>query len=1828
VGAPAWSRPAEIGHRDSVTRPQDGEIARLLAGGGPIGVLGPVAGWAPELRSAMDLVLGSRHPLALCWGPEFALLYNDAYVPGAGRKHPDGFGSPVRVVFPEIWARIGPLLERVMGTGEPQGRQDDRLVLQRHGFAEETYWNYSFSPLRDGDGLVLGVLNVTSETTRRVVGERRLRLLARLAEAGRSADRVERVLEQVAAVLDAAPWDVPFAALYRHRADHDDPRLVATAGFGDRVPELPAPRGAGFAVVELPGGLTSGRGVRSTVAVCAVLPDAVGRPAAGVLLGVPPALPFDADQRAFLQLVVDHIGAAVAAAAAADAQGRRSAAITELDRARTEFIVGLGEEFRAPLAMILGPVEHLRGSVPPDLRPDVDVLERNAARMLKLVDDLLEVSRLEAGRAAAGFVPLDLGTVTGELAGLFRSTAERAGLILDIDCPPLPHPVWVDPELWEKVVLNLLSNAVKHTFDGGVRVEVTADGEHAELRVIDTGVGVPEDELPRMFDRFHRVRGARSRAPEGSGVGLALVRQAVELHGGTVEVTSTVDIGSVFIVRLPLGVAHLPPEALAEPAAAPARPAGELAQPFLAEARSWLAGAAAAGPDGVPELLAPGTGPSGRVLVADGSSEVRAYLARLLAEHWEVQVVADGPQALVAATADPPDLVVADAALPELDGLALLRALRADQGTAGVPVVLLSASAGAEAAVEGMAAGADDYLVKPFSARELVARVGSHLQLGRTRRAAERRFRAMADATPALIWVDDAAGERQFVNRGWLDFTGAAEAAVELGRAWQDRIHPDDRQRYRTVREAAAGAGAPFEVEYRLRHAGGHHRWVLDRGAPVSTDEHPTGFVGGCLDVDAQHRERRRNLLFAEVATALDAERSAVGRFRALARTLVRHGIADAVRVHEQRPHDGLALRAVAAADPAAEPVLRAFPGDPELLADVRATGRARLVEPPDDHELGLRSGVVVPLVAGGRVLGVLGVGRVRDRVAYDAEDLDLLTEIGRRAGVAVDNARLLEQERAASQRLALLHRATARMSAAATSEEVAAIAADHLATLLGCPFVGVWSAAGRGPLRLIATHGWSDRVPGSWEQLSRRADVPASRAFRDRRPVWIPDEATWLAEAPRTWPVVRGAGMVALGLVPLLVRDRCLGVIGVGFAGEHDFADDERTATVAAVELAAQALDRSDLFRAETAARRAAERLGAVATALSRAVGLDAVARVAVTHAVAGTRARSAVVMLVGDGGQLQPMAVEGYDPDEASGDLPGDVDHPLRHTLRTGEPTWTAGGDQDVYPVHKAAPLLVGGRAIGVLGLRFDTAPAYDEYRRSLVLALAGQCAQAVARAQLHQTEHEMAVTLQRSLLPQQLPRIDRLALAPRYQPGTVGTEAGGDWYDVLELTGGGRDRVALVVGDVVGRGPAAAAVMGQLRSALAANLVNGQGPAGALEQLDLFARRVTGARASTVACAVLDLGSGELRYACAGHPPPLVVGPDGAVRQLGEGRGTPLGVVGRPPFAEAADELAPGATVLLCSDGLFERRDEVVDEGLDRLCGVLSELVGPPEEIADELLDRMLAGRSAPDDVAFVLARLLPAPLRLRLPAEPARLGELRGTVARWCAAIGMGEDGLTDLQLALGEAVTNSVEHAYLGREPEGVEVDLDRLPGGAVGVRVADSGSWRPPPDDPGFRGRGLALIGDIVSDLDVRRGPDGTTVRFRAPAVPVDTPPRTARRPAPAGPSAEPPRPAPEPTGTSVRRRSGPDGVRLLVDGDLDVAGTADVRAELLAELDRAGTLTLVLDRRCWVSSAGVALLAELARRADRPIRVSSPDGSPARRMLALAGLDRVLRVG
>ena len=428
--------------------------------------------------------------------------------------------------------------------------------------------------------------------------------------------------------------------------------------------------------------------------------------------------------------------------AAKDEMARLNQRLRELDSAKSEFFSNISHEFRTPLTLMLGPVEEILAggtdlASPAALR-QLETVRHNALRLSKLVNALLDVSRVEAGSMATVYVPTDLAALTADLASNFRSACERAGLDLTIDCDAVQAVV--DREMWEKIVLNLLSNAFKFTLEGGIRVSLRARNGHAELEVRDTGTGIPAEELPRLFERFHRVKGARGRSYEGSGIGLALVRDLVRLHGGDVRVESTLGGGSAFTVTVPLGDAHLPAHAV-QAGVEDTPPAAARVAPFLDEALTWL-------PDTDEDRRpAPDGEPRGRVLLADDNADMRAYVRRLLeTAGYAVDTAADGVQALAACQANSPDLVISDVMMPNLDGFALLSRLRADPATQPLPVILLSARAGGEARAEGFAAGADDYLVKPFAARELVARVDGAIRLAATRRAAAARERDLAVA--------------------------------------------------------------------------------------------------------------------------------------------------------------------------------------------------------------------------------------------------------------------------------------------------------------------------------------------------------------------------------------------------------------------------------------------------------------------------------------------------------------------------------------------------------------------------------------------------------------------------------------------------------------------------------------------------------------------------------------------------------------------------------------------------------------------------------------------------------------------------------------------------------------------------------------------------------------------------------------------------------------------------------------------------------------------------------------------------------------------------
>ncbi|HWS35323.1 MAG TPA: SpoIIE family protein phosphatase [Actinoplanes sp.] len=747
--------------------------------------LGDPGQWPQSLRTAVSILLSSRFSMWMAWGPELTFFCNAAYRRHTlHEKYPWALGRPASEVWAEIWDDIGPRIDTVLSTGEATWDEGLLLFVERSGYPEESYHTFSYSPLHDDDGALIGMLCVVSEDTEQVIGERRMRTLRDLGSDPTVARTEQEMLLFTSRQLGRNLGDLPFTLTYLFG---DDGRALLAASTGidsdhpATSPDLwPAGRAAAGepAVVELTGkaftGLPSGDWAEPpTRALVLPLLQQGGAPYGFLVTGLNRYRPFDDGYRGFLELAAGHVAAGIASARSFRAQQRRAEELAELDRAKTTFFSNISHEFRTPLTLIMGPVEELlarRATADDEVRAELEVIHRNGLRLGKLVNTLLDFSRIEAGRMQARYEPVDLSAVTAELASAFRSAIERAGLTFDVDCPVLPEHVHVDLGMWEKVVLNLLSNALKFTFDGGVRVTVRADGADAVVTVTDTGVGVPADEMPRLFERFHRIENARSRSNEGSGIGLALVQELVRLHGGTIAAQSETGSGTSFTIRLPFGHAHLPE--YTEVPAGPATPLSANADPFLQEALRWLPSQDGPVPEPGPVAgSAPTTGAS--VLVADDNADMRDYLTRLLrSAGYRVVAVVDGRYALEAARADTPDIVVSDVMMPRLDGLQLVAALRSDPRTAGTPVLLLSARAGQEASIEGLDAGADDYLFKPFSAAELLARVRANVDLARLRNHHARWRTALIDSLQEAFFVCDESGAIIEINSAFTDILG------------------------------------------------------------------------------------------------------------------------------------------------------------------------------------------------------------------------------------------------------------------------------------------------------------------------------------------------------------------------------------------------------------------------------------------------------------------------------------------------------------------------------------------------------------------------------------------------------------------------------------------------------------------------------------------------------------------------------------------------------------------------------------------------------------------------------------------------------------------------------------------------------------------------------------------------------------------------------------------------------------------------------------------------------------------------------------------------
>ncbi|QPM90510.1 Sensor histidine kinase RcsC [Pseudooceanicola algae] len=813
--------------------------------------LGPRSAWPQNLRTSVEIMLASRYPMFIWWGPDLIQLYNDAYTPVMGKRHPWGLGKPAPEVWSDAWPLVGSLAEAVMQEGLSTWSEDLEMAMTRNGYLEEVYFTFAYSPIPNEDGSIGGLFCACTEETQRVLSDRRMAILQELGHRTTNAAGMEQTCAAIVDTLAGAQRDLPFALLYR--LDPDGAGITLAGRTGVEPGHACCPEQVRLASAAAAWPFDEGMQTNQPVLVKNIA-DRMGDASAGfwpdptldaillplargeqntaegfLVAGLSPRLVWDEGYKTFMTLLQRQVAAAIGNARAHDEERQRAEALAEIDRAKTTFFSNVSHEFRTPLTLMLGPLDDLltRDSIEGDDRDQIALIQRNGLRLLKLVNTLLDFSRAEAGRMQARYEPVDLAGLTAQLSSNFRSACDAAGLSLTLDVPPLQEPVHVDRDMWEKIVLNLMSNAFKFTFEGGIAISVAAEGDMAVLRVRDTGTGIPQDELPRIFERFHQVENARGRSHEGSGIGLALVHDLVALHAGSVDVESTLGCGTEVTVRLPFGTDHLPAGSGLTDRSDTDTDTAIRAEAYVEEAIRWLPEAPAAAATQSPQAADQGGEGTAEVLLVDDNADMRGYIEKLLTPRYRVRSAADGVQALALLQAQRADLVLSDVMLPKMDGFELLKAVRSAPETRDIPFILLSARAGEEAQADGLRAGADDYLVKPFQAMDLLARVHSNLDLGRVRReamdaikegAARQRF--VGELNDALLTVSDPSdlmhaastvlGQHLGVGRvayAEIDEAGG-EASVLVD--WTDGISPSQQMRYRL-----ADFGKPLLARFR-----------------------------------------------------------------------------------------------------------------------------------------------------------------------------------------------------------------------------------------------------------------------------------------------------------------------------------------------------------------------------------------------------------------------------------------------------------------------------------------------------------------------------------------------------------------------------------------------------------------------------------------------------------------------------------------------------------------------------------------------------------------------------------------------------------------------------------------------------------------------------------------------------------------------------------------------------------------------------------------------------------------------------------------------------
>ncbi len=748
----------------------------FLTGGGEMGELiraydwsknplGPPDTWPNSLKTIVRIMFTSQQPIWIGWGKELINLYNDPYRAIVGGKHPWALGQPVSVVWKDIWDNVGPLLKHVLEKNEGVYVESHLFIMERNGYPEEAYYTFSYSPIPNDDGSIGGIFCTNTDSKEQIIGERQLSLLRDLASKTVNCTSLQEVYNKSGESLSTNTKDIPFSLIYLLDEEKHTAKLVSSSGVdaGEEV----APKyidlnseeiwpikdviAANKEIIvsdltkfnKLPFG---GWDRRPQQAIVTPIARSGKTGQAGFLIaGLNPLRLFDDGYKGFIKLVAGQIASSIATVQALEEERKRAEALAEIDKAKTVFFSNVSHEFRTPLTLMLGPLESILNNnheLEQGTKKDLETIHRNSLRLLKLVNTLLDFSRIEAGRTQAFYKKTDVCRVTTDLGNSFGSAIEKAGITFNMHCDDIGADVYIDLTMWERIVFNLLSNAYKFTFAGEINLYIKNAGDKIQLIVKDTGAGIPEKELPNLFSRFHRIENTKGRTHEGTGIGLAMVHELVKLHGGEINVESKQGTGTSFIVTIPKGKEHLPPSQVAADGTVNRITLNAL--PNIEEELGILSSTEADANSiiGDSDLNLVVSSEREKILVADDNPDMREYITKLLERNYDIITATDGLEALKAAKAEQPSLILSDIMMPNLDGLGLLKQLREDAVTKTIPLIFLSARAGEEAKIEGIEAGADDYLVKPFSAKELLARVQTNLGMSKLRKQAEEGVKA------------------------------------------------------------------------------------------------------------------------------------------------------------------------------------------------------------------------------------------------------------------------------------------------------------------------------------------------------------------------------------------------------------------------------------------------------------------------------------------------------------------------------------------------------------------------------------------------------------------------------------------------------------------------------------------------------------------------------------------------------------------------------------------------------------------------------------------------------------------------------------------------------------------------------------------------------------------------------------------------------------------------------------------------------------------------------------------------------------------------------